>query len=344
MRRAVALLALLATSATRLPPIPPTLRLDQVQLIGSHNSYRPYPSPAARARIAAAVPAEWAALAYGHPPLETQLALGLRQIELDVAPDPRGGAYAAPYADADREPRSAMTAPGAKVLHIPGLDTETHCATFRACLAVLHRWSDAHPGHTPVTVLVNSGDAGGARFDGPALDALDTDIRAVLGDDRLIVPDTVRGRATTLREAVLARRWPTLADAAGRFLFVLDGSAAHEDAYRLDHPSLAGRAMFGFYDERAPEAAVFNIQDPVAEGQRIRRLVRAGFLVRTRADADMVEVRTGDRRRLDAAIGSGAQWISTDAYDGIPDPVGYRYRAALPGGAFARCDPATAPC
>ncbi len=340
MRRAVALLALLATSATPAP----TLRLDQVQVLGSHNSYRPYPSPAARARIAAAVPDEWAALAYGHPPLETQLALGVRQIEIDVAPDPRGGAYAAPYADADRDTRAAMAAPGAKVLHIPGLDTETHCLTFRACLATLRRWSDSHAGHVPVIVLVNTGDAGGARFDAAALDALDTDIRAVIGDDRLIAPDRVRGSAPTLRAAVRAHRWPTLADAAGHFLFVLDGSSAHEDAYRAGHPSLAGRAMFGFYDETAPEAAVFNIQDPVADGKRIRRLVRAGFLVRTRADAGMAEVRLGDRGRLDAAIASGAQWISTDAYDGIPDPVGYRYRAALPGGAFARCDPVTARC
>lgn len=340
MTRALALLALLATAATPAP----TLRLDQVQLLGSHNSYRPYPSPAARARIAAALPAEWPALAYGHPPLEAQLALGLRQIELDVAPDPRGGAYAAPYADADRDTRAAMAAPGAKVLHIAGIDTDAHCPTFRACLSVLRRWSDAHAGHTPLVVLVNTGDAGGARFDAAALDALDADIRATIGSARLIAPDTVRGTAPTLRAAVRAHRWPTLAQAAGRFLFVLDGSAAHEDAYRAGHPALAGRAMFGFYDETAPEAAVFNIQDPIAEGARIRRLVRAGFLVRTRADAGMAEVRTGDRRRIDAAVASGAQWISTDGYDGIPDPVGYAYRAALPGGAVARCDPATARC
>ena len=76
-----------------------SLRLDQLRMLGSHNSYRPYPLPQVEARIRALAPKEWEGLAYGHPPLESQLALGLRQLEIDVAPDPHGGAYAAPYAD-----------------------------------------------------------------------------------------------------------------------------------------------------------------------------------------------------------------------------------------------------
>lgn len=47
--------------------------------------------------------------------------------------------------------------------------------------------------------------------------------------------------------------------------------------------------MFGWYDEAAPEAAMFNIQNPVSEGDRIRRLVSAGFIVRTRSDANIAE-------------------------------------------------------
>ncbi len=343
MRRVPTLLAMLAflpgASAA------PDLRIDQLQLIGSHNSYRPYPSPHGRARIEAAAPREWPELAYGHPPLETQLALGLRQIEIDVAPDPVGGAYAAPYAAADPDTRAAMAAPGAKVLHIAGLDTEVHCLTFRACLAILRHWSDRNPQHTPVAVLVNSGDAGGQHFDAAALDALDAEIIAAMGPDRLITPDLVRGKAPTLRDAVTrAHRWPTLHQAAGRFMFVLDGSEAHESVYRTGHASLAGRMMFGFYDEAAPEAAVFNIGNPIAQAARIRKLVDAGFIVRTRADEGGVEARANDRRRLDMAVGSGAQWISTDFYEGVPDPAGLAYRVTLPGGGLSRCNPRTARC
>jgi hypothetical protein len=343
MIRTLALLAIAAASGTAVPPRQ-DLRLDQVQLIGSHNSYRPYPSPQLRARLAGAGPAEWAGLAYGHPPLEAQLALGLRQLELDVAPDPDGSAYAAPYGNADAATRRIMAAPGAKVLHIAGFDTETHCLTLRLCLATLRHWSDQHPGHGPVMVLVNTGDAGGARFDAGNLAALDADILAEIGRERLVTPDDVRHTLPTLRAAAIAHRWPSMARAAGSFLFVLDGSTAHEDAYRADHPSLRGRAMFGFYPDDADEAAVFNIQDPVAEGERIRRLVRAGFIVRTRADVGLKEARAADRRRLDAAIASGAQWISSDLYEGATNPERLAYRAALPGGVLSRCNPVTARC
>ena len=41
-------------------------------------------------------------------------------------------------------------------------------------------------------------------------------------------------------------------------------------------------------------------------------LVAAGYVVRTRADADTVEARSGDTGPRDAAIASGAQWVSTD--------------------------------
>ncbi|WP_082740996.1 MULTISPECIES: Ca2+-dependent phosphoinositide-specific phospholipase C [Sphingomonas] len=339
-----------APHAATVEGLPASLRIDQMRVLGSHNSYKPYPDAAAEARIRALAPAEWEALAYGHPSLETQLTLGLRQIEIDVAPDPVGGLYAEPYLMTTPESRAAMTAPGAKVLHIAGLDVASHCLTFRACLDTLRRWSDAHPDHLPITVLVNAAafePAPGrwphaARFDAAGLDALDADLAAVIGRDHIITPDAVRGLDATLAAAIRAHRWPRLADARGRFLFVLDGSDAYEDLYRTGHPSLRGRLMFGYYPEDAPEASVFNIQDARREGAHIRQLVSAGFLVRTRADADTREARAKDRSRLDAAIASGAQFVSTDYYDGAPDPANFGYRAALPGG-WHDCDPVTAP-
>ncbi|KTF68030.1 hypothetical protein ATB93_15745 [Sphingomonas sp. WG] len=328
-----------------------SLRLDQVQVLGSHNSYRPYPLPQVEARIRTLTPKSWEGLAYGHPPLESQLALGLRQLEIDVAPDPEGGAYAAPYADGTAEIRAEMAAPGAKTIHIPGLDWQTHCRTFRSCLQIIRRWSDAHPRHLPMIILVNASDVRpipGLRttdlsFDAAALDALDGDITAAIGRDRVISPDDVRGTVPTLREAVLAHRWPTVGAARGKFLFVLDTSEANAERYRTGHASLKGRMMFGWYPEAAPEAAFFNMQNPLQEQATITARVRAGFMVRTRADAETIEARTHDTRRLAAAIGSGAQFISTDFYEGAPDPRALNFRVSLRGRNWT-CNRVTARC
>ncbi len=56
------------------------------------------------------------------------------------------------------------------------------------------------------------------------------------------------------------------------------------------------------------------INDPISSSEQIERLVRAGYMVRTRADADTVEARTGEVRRREAAFASGAQAESTDYY------------------------------
>ena len=66
--------------------------------------------------------------------------------------------------------------------------------------------------------------------------------------------------------------------------------------------------------------------------------------MRTRADADTVEARANDTSTRDAALASGAQWVSTD----YPVPnygVGFAttYFAEIPGGTVARCNPVNAP-
>ena len=340
----------LAVAAPAASPLDP-LRLDQLLMEGSHNSYRKQPSPAEEQRIKAIYPQAWPSLDYGHPPFESQLALGLRQFEIDVNPDPQGGAYAAPYSDATPQVKALMAAPGAKVLHVAGLDTEVHCLTFRTCLGLFARWSDAHPGHAPLVILINSSDSKrivGAfetpvAFDQAGIDAMQDDIAQVIGRARVITPDDVRGTHATLREAVLAKAWPRFGAARGKFLFVLDGSTAHEAFLRAGHASLKGRMMFGWFDEAEPEAALFNIQDPLKEGERIRRLTALGFLVRTRADADTKEARTRDGGRMKAALASGAQFVSTDYYEGVPDPEGFGYVADFAGG-MVRCNPILARC
>ena len=79
------------------------------------------------------------------------------------------------------------------------------------------------------------------------------------------------------------------------------------------------------------------VNDPVNAQQRIQRLVKAGFIVRTRADADTQQARRSDVRRRDLALSSGAQFVSTDYPES--DPRLSDYRVQLPGGIVARANP-----
>ncbi len=91
-----------------------------------------------------------------------------------------------------------------------------------------------------------------------------------------------------------------------------------------------------------PEAAFVILNDPVQYQDSIQKLVRSGYLVRTRADEGTKEARQGDYRRLEAALSSGAQFISTDCY--LPDErFRTHYQVQLSGKGVARCNPVNKP-
>jgi hypothetical protein len=334
-------LALCAGPVLAGPPaardVVPDVPLNHMRVLGSHNSYRPELDAASLADLRAKLGERAVGVEYGHVPVARQLDLGVRQVEFDPYADPAGGLFAAPYAPGTPQ-HAIMVQPGAKVLHVPLVDTRSHCLTLELCLAQVDGWSRAHPGHHPITIFVNVRDEPFADprmpkiapFDDAALSALDATARAVFGAGRLITPDMVRGRHDTLRQGVTGGGWPSLRSSQGKVLLVLDSSPKVADTYRTGHPSLRGRVMFAFYPEGDAEASVFNLQDPVAEQARAKALVAQGFLVRTRADADTREARNHDYTRLAAALASGAQIISTDYYAGAPDPLGLGFVVKLP--------------
>ena len=151
----------------------------------------------------------------------------------------------------------------------------------------------------------------------------------------------MRGTRTTLAEAVRSDGWPTLGAARGKVIFCLDNEGKR-DHYVQDHPSLRDRIMFTPSPADAPEAAFMKLNDPIGDFDAIQAAVSAGFVVRTRADADTVEARSGDTIPRDAALASGAQWVSTD-YP-VPNPAfGTGYKVEIPMGMPARCNPISAP-
>ena len=80
-----------------------------------------------------------------------------------------------------------------------------------------------------------------------------------------------------------------------------------------------------------------------ATGRSIADLVRQGYLVRARSDADTQEARVNDTHRRDAMLNSGAQIVSTDYPASEPARWAGRYSVSLPGKAEARCNPVNAP-
>ena len=318
-----------------------TLRLNQVQMLGSHNSYHAHPYPQALASIATASPTVAASFDYGHRPIPEQFALGIRQLELDVWSDPAGGKYAHPsllqQLHLPPPDPAVMDKPGFKVFHFPNADTRSTCLTFVLCLQAVKTWSDAHPGHVPIMIDVEMED----KTVTPAtFDALEAEIRSVLKPDDLITPDDVRGDDASLGDAIRTRGWPTLGAVRGRVMFMLDNESMAPTELE-GHPSLKGRILCASSAPGDDDAAVAKLNNPIDDAAKIKAALAANMLVRTRADADTVQARSDDTTMRDTALSGGAQFVSTD-YE-TPDPRFSPYVVRIPGGTPARCNPVTAP-
>jgi hypothetical protein len=351
------LLALLSASVHAADPA--DLRLNQIQVIGTHNSYHVAPAPAIMDLIAVTGRSRAESLDYTHRPLPDQFdKLGIRQIELDIYADPKGGLFASPAARAmvkkngkdpgpDPNADGILNEPGFKVIHVADVDFISTVPTFVAGLKQVRDWSKAHPRHVPIMVLVELKEdvvpffpTKIIPFDKELLDAVDAEIRAVFKDDELITPDRLLGEARSLTEVIQKQGWPTLNSVRGKVLFCLDNAGKLAELYAKGHPALKGRVMFAPLDESDPGAAFFNINDPAAEFERIRKLVNAGFLVRTRADEGTKNARTNDTKQRDKALASGAQFISTDYPEPRKEWSGYCVR--LSGSAVALPNPVSA--
>jgi len=307
------------------------LRLNQIQVIGTHNSYHLAPEPALLQMIGVASERAAQAIDYSHAPLAKQLTeLGIRQLELDVYADPAGGLFSKPVGrtmqgSKSSDPRmefdfdEAMSKPGMKILHSPGFDYATTVPTLVSALAQIKEWSDLNPNHLPILVLIElkqdvTGPAGvkPVPFDAELLDAVDQEIRSVIPNSKMLVPDDVRGNRATLRDAVLEAGWPTLGKVRGKLLFALDNEGSLMEKYLEEHSGLEGRVMFASVSESHPAAAWMKINDPIRDFDRIVAMVQKGFLVRTRADSETKQARANDSAQRDKAFSSGAQFISTD--------------------------------
>ncbi|MCY2984176.1 MAG: phosphatidylinositol-specific phospholipase C1-like protein [Planctomycetota bacterium] len=336
------------------------LRLNHIQVIGTHNSYHLAPEPKLLGLIAAASQPAALSIDYSHAPIEIQLAnFGIRQFELDVYADPQGGLFSNPVGKSllesnESDPRmqfdfpSAMSKPGMKIIHSPGFDFATTVPTLKEALLQIRNWSESNPQHVPILVMIElkedvTGPAGvkPRTFDSDLLNALDSEIRSIVPAVGMLTPDDVRGEFTTLLAAVLERGWPKLDDCRGKLLFALDNEGAVCDRYLEGHPILNDRVMFASVSESHPAAAWMKINDPIREFEKIQTMVAKGFLVRTRADVETKQSRTNDTTQREKAFASGAQFVSTD-YPRA-DPRFSEYSVQFENGSMVRINPTSRP-
>lgn len=334
------------------------LRLDQVQMIGTHNSYHQAPDRGlldylrtsgfrdgpdwSGARLARAID-------YTRQPLSVQLDDGIRALELDVHDDPDGTAFRYPpflKAPATRgavpdhpwDPDGEMEKPGFKTLHKAAYDPRSACPLFVRCLAEIASWSDRHPDHTLIVVMIEVKPEASAKAAGCT--ALCDDgwerLKAVLLDglgSRLIMPGDI------------GRQWPTLDGVRGRIMVMLLNNKDTMRSYRRQTDKAGEDILFTALrplkkaplrpDGHSRIAILPNPGDP-----RIGHAQRMGMLVYTRADADTEEARTGSTNRRNAAFASGATFVATD-YP-APDQRFSSYSVNFAGGRFLRCNPVTA--
>lgn len=317
------------------------LRLDQVQVVGTAESYKQRPDGALMTLIRMGGKKDAEALDYGLPPIPAQLDADVRALAFDVAYDPKGGAYKNPAGASmamDLLPDDyvkSMSKPGFKVIHVLDVDYRSSCLALSDCLAEVAAWSKAHPRHLPIVITLRTNDIktpmpGATKpvaCDEEALNALDKEIKTAFSPDQLFTPAELQGSYPSLREAALAHAWPKLGAVRGKIILVLDDSAAKARAYQGARASLQDRPMFVAADEASPLAAFVAIPDPVKDGGRIRDAVRDGFMVITRADDDTREARLNNLARRDAAFASGAQIVRTNFVKS--DPAIGAYRVSL---------------
>lgn len=336
------------------------IRLNHIQVLGTHNSYKLEAVDELVEELNKVIPGWSRDIEYGHRSLTEQLEeLGIRQLELDIFADPApGGLYAESSGallagDEDFIRPAELLEPGYKVLHIQDIDYRSNCLTLISCLEEVKAWSVQNPNHLPLMIMIELKDNiredwGPITFTEPVeidesnIFEVDEEIRTVFEDEHIITPDDIRGEFDTLEDAILEKGWPTLAESRGKVLFALDNTGSHRDAYLSQSAVLDKRIMFVSSEPGQPSSAFIKMNNALRDRNLIRDYVERGYLVRTRSDIPTNEARSGDTTRREHALGSGAQYISTDYPE--ESPFGSGYIVKLPDAVDPGiCNPVSAP-
>jgi len=249
------------------------LRLNEIRFIATHNSYKAY-NPMAEwimDRLVASLGlGDRGIWSYGFEPLSQQLDSGIRSFELDVMRE-KGGFRCA---------------------HAPVVDYASNCPDFGLALKEIALWSEHHPGHLPVTVLVEakaSALSGGMLYHKFNMDdvlALDKLVADALGA-RLCAPAELLGAHETFARLRSGDGYPPLSALLGKVIVIY-----HYDwrgttrAYVAQDPTVRSLSMF-------PSAAQWMRYEDIDPNQDY-----ACFLLDNWSGSEYIEVFSGEHNML----------------------------------------------
>ena len=256
-------------------------------------------------------------LDYGYPPLDEQAArMGIRQFDFDLY----GNGFALGVAEFGGE-----------------TPEQIHCDRFDDCLDAVAAYSDAHPNHPPLVLLLGPSPPlpFAERF--PFfwhVDEIERYLAWRFGRERMLSPADLRGEHPDLATAIEQEGWPTLAESRGKIIAVLnergDTRAEYQEFGGLDPDD---RFLFQVADLAEPDAneVIFSFED-VGETDidAIEQLVSAGRLVHTSTDDPVM----AHRLRV-----VGAHMIASHWPDEVMGPLGETPTLCNPVTAPVDCEP-----
>ena len=177
-------------------------RINDLQLLGTHNSYHLAPDPVAMKVVSLFAPGEAKSIDCSQRPLTDQLgSLGCRHFDLDLDRDDEGKLFSQPLAmqmarqqQVDvppHDPQGRLRRPGIKILHSPDFDFRTTCYTFDDALREVRAWSDSRRDHVPIFLLLElksdsfSPTTRPIAWDDPGLVAMERESQAAFPRGRL---------------------------------------------------------------------------------------------------------------------------------------------------------------
>ncbi|MCF7930370.1 MAG: hypothetical protein K9L02_02545 [Acholeplasmataceae bacterium] len=287
------------TLFTDFNPSDTSIKLNDIRILASHNSYKKYGTTLGKFFIGLGSTKEEAeGFKYGYKNFTEQFEAGIRSMEIDLRL---------------RKTEFMLT-------HVPLVDNSSVAPLFSLALDEIALFSENNPNHIPIIILMEIKDDwmildhALQNIGSDQLKNLNTLIETKLGD-RLFTPNDMLENGKTLNETVQTTGWPSVSSLLGKVIFVLHPGSFTQTYYEIDS-SLASLPMFiGIYPDQTSQSYASFIVHNDPDVSAISQLVNQGYIVRTRIDADLVY----RQQDYDDALASGAQILSSDYTIGRSD-------------------------
>ena len=276
-----------------------SIKLNEIQMIASHNSYKKRGTALGKLFIGLGSDfRESNALKYGYKDFTAQFEAGIRSMEIDLR----------------------MRKTSFMLTHVPLVDNSSVAPDFAMALDEIKLFSDHNPNHVPIIILMEIKDDW--MILDHALQVIGPDQLTLLNQllidklgDILFMPNEMLEADKTLLETVQSTGWPSVQSLLGKVIFVLHPGNFTSPYYELDE-SLESQAMFlaVYKTGIAEDYASFVVHNEI-DVESISDLVDQGFMVRTRIDDYLIY----EQDNYDNAIMSGAQILSSDFTIGRSD-------------------------